>query len=179
MINTLEFLYINEGHLPKIFHRNLSCHCCTRETLLKELHSWGTWVAQSVERPASAQVTISRLVSSSPASGSGLTARSLEPASDSGSPSLSALSCSRYLSKINEINIKKQKKNCTRTQHYKRKFRHILPFSIPQEIVTQLDDQAVKSRQVTCIILPSREHVLCDSTKSFNLVESVPRFRQG
>ena len=46
--------------------------------------------AQSVERPASDQVTISRFVGSSPASGSVLTARSLEPASDSGSPSLSA-----------------------------------------------------------------------------------------
>ena len=33
----------------------------------------GTWVAQSVERPTSAQVTISRSVSSSPASGSVLT----------------------------------------------------------------------------------------------------------
>ena len=50
----------------------------------------GAWVAQSVKRPTSAQVTISRSVSSSPASGSGLTARSLEPASYSVSPSLSA-----------------------------------------------------------------------------------------
>ena len=43
----------------------------------------GTQVAQSVERPTSAQV-----VSSSPASGSARTARSPEPASDSASPSL-------------------------------------------------------------------------------------------
>ena len=50
----------------------------------------GTWVAQSVKRPTSAQVMISRSVSSSPASGSVLTAQSLEPASDSVSPSLSA-----------------------------------------------------------------------------------------
>ena len=50
----------------------------------------GTWVAQSVERPTSAQVMISRSVSSSPAWGSVLTAQSLEPASDSVSPSLSA-----------------------------------------------------------------------------------------
>ena len=49
----------------------------------------GTWVAQSVEPPTSAQVMISQLVSSSPASGSVLTARSLEPASDSVSPFLS------------------------------------------------------------------------------------------
>ena len=50
----------------------------------------GAWVAQSVDRPTSAQVTISRSVSPNPASGSGLMAQSLEPASDSGSPSLSA-----------------------------------------------------------------------------------------
>ena len=50
----------------------------------------GTWVAQSVKRPASAQVMISWLMSSSPTSGSVLTAQSLEPASDSVSPSLSA-----------------------------------------------------------------------------------------
>ena len=50
----------------------------------------GAWVAHSVGRPASAQVMISESVSSSPASGSGLTARSLEPASHSVSPSLSA-----------------------------------------------------------------------------------------
>ena len=49
---------------------------------------WGTWVAQSVLRPTSAQVMISQFVSSSPASGSVLTARSLEPASGSVSPSL-------------------------------------------------------------------------------------------
>ena len=51
---------------------------------------WGPWVAQSVKRPASAQVMISRLVGSSPASGSVLAGWSLEPASDSVSPSLSA-----------------------------------------------------------------------------------------
>ena len=49
----------------------------------------GAWVAQSVGRLTSAQVMISRFVSSSPALGSVLTAQSLEPASDSVSPSLS------------------------------------------------------------------------------------------
>ena len=49
----------------------------------------GAWVAQSVERPTLAQVMISRLVSSSPALGSVLTAQSLEPVADSVSPSLS------------------------------------------------------------------------------------------
>ena len=48
----------------------------------------GAWVAQSVEWPTSAQVMISRSMSSSPASGSVLTAQSLEPVSDSVSPSL-------------------------------------------------------------------------------------------
>ena len=49
--------------------------------------SWGAWVAQSVKRPTSAQVMISLLMSSSPASGSVLTAQSLEPALDAVSPS--------------------------------------------------------------------------------------------
>ena len=51
---------------------------------------WGTWVAQSVKCSTSAQGMISPFVSSSPTPGSGLTAWSLEPASDSVSPSLSA-----------------------------------------------------------------------------------------
>ena len=68
---------------------------------------WGAWVAQSVECPTSAQVMILRSVSWSPASGSLLTAHSLEPALDSVSPSLSAppplmLCLSFSLSKINK-----------------------------------------------------------------------------
>ena len=51
-------------------------------------NSRGTWGAQSVKHPTLAQVTISELVSSSPALGSVLTAQSLEPASDSVSPFL-------------------------------------------------------------------------------------------
>ena len=47
----------------------------------------GAWVAQSVKYPTSAQVMISWLVSSSPVSGSVLTAQILEPAWDSVSPS--------------------------------------------------------------------------------------------
>ena len=61
-------------------------------------------MAQLVERSTSAQAMISWLMSSSPTSGSVLTARSLEPASDSVSPSLSAphgLSLSLSVSKIN------------------------------------------------------------------------------
>ena len=64
-------------------------------------------MAQSVKRPTLALVMISRSVSSSPTSGSVLTARNLEPASESVSPSLSmphpelcALSLSLSLSKI-------------------------------------------------------------------------------
>ena len=48
-------------------------------------------MAQSVKRLASAQVMISGFVSLSPASGSVLTAQSLEPAWDSVPPSISAL----------------------------------------------------------------------------------------
>ena len=46
-------------------------------------------MAQSVGRLTSVQVMISKLEGSSPASGSVLTAQSLEPALDSVSPSLS------------------------------------------------------------------------------------------
>ena len=63
-------------------------------------------MAQSVERPTSAQVTISRSVSSSAVSGSVSTAQSLEPAPDSVSPSLfvppPSCSVSLCLSKINK-----------------------------------------------------------------------------
>ena len=47
-------------------------------------------MAESVKRPTSAQVIISRFVGSNPVSGSVLTAQNLEPALDSMSPSLSA-----------------------------------------------------------------------------------------
>ena len=50
----------------------------------------GAWVGQSVKCPTLAQVMISRFVGSSPLSGSVLTAQSLELASDSASPPLSA-----------------------------------------------------------------------------------------
>ena len=51
--------------------------------ILKKKQCRGAWVALSVGHPTSAQVMILQLVSSSPASGSVLTA-----ASDSGPPSL-------------------------------------------------------------------------------------------
>ena len=57
--------------------------------VLKGLTVRGAWVARSVEHPTSTQVMISGFMSLSPALGSVLTAQSLEPASDSVSPSLS------------------------------------------------------------------------------------------
>ena len=57
---------------------------------LRVVCSRGAWVAQSVKRPTSAQVMISRFLGLSPTSGSMLTAQSLEPVSDSVSPSLPA-----------------------------------------------------------------------------------------
>ena len=50
---------------------------------LEILGGRGTWVAKSGKHPISAQVMISQFVSSSPSSGSALTAQGLESASDS------------------------------------------------------------------------------------------------
>ena len=55
-----------------------------------DLISWSAWVAQFLEHPTSARVMSSRFMGSSPASGSVLTAQSLEPTLDSVSPSLSS-----------------------------------------------------------------------------------------
>ena len=57
-------------------------------SILEWASQWGAWVAQWIERPTSAQVMISQVVGSSPVLGSVLSAQSLEPASDSVSPSL-------------------------------------------------------------------------------------------
>ena len=54
----------------------------------KDTDSQGAWVAQSVELLTLAKVMISWFMGLSPMSGSVLTAQSLEPASDSISPSL-------------------------------------------------------------------------------------------
>ena len=58
----------------------------------------GAWVAQLVKHPTSAQVMISQFVGSRLMLGSGLTARSLEPALDSVSPPLFCPSPARTLS---------------------------------------------------------------------------------
>ena len=63
---------------------------CWRAFCLKKRIFWGASVAQSVECLTSAQVMISRFMSSSPTLGSVRTAQSLEPVSDSVSPSLTA-----------------------------------------------------------------------------------------
>ena len=71
---------------------------------LRKIECRGTWVAQSVRHLTLAHVMISQFMSSNPASGSGLTARSLEPASDSVSPSLSAPPLlALCLSKLNKL----------------------------------------------------------------------------
>ena len=62
--------------------QELDAGICFQDFLQKGVKE-GPWVAQSIERPTSAQVMISQLVSSSPMSGSVLTAQSLEPASNS------------------------------------------------------------------------------------------------
>ena len=68
-------------------------------------------MAQLVERPTSAQVMISQSVGLSPTSGSVLTAQSLEPASDSVSPSLSVPPRLALSLSLPKINIKKKKKD--------------------------------------------------------------------
>ena len=58
------------------------------DDILNLVYSRGTWVAQSVGRPTSAQALVSHSVSSSPTSGSVPTAQSLKPTWDSVSPPL-------------------------------------------------------------------------------------------
>ena len=67
-------------------------------------------MAQSVKHPTLAQVTISWFVSSSPVSDSVLTAQSLEPASDSVSPSLCALPSLVLSFSLTQINKNKKLK---------------------------------------------------------------------
>ena len=67
--------YLLSGHLLKR----------SAASWLKTAIAWGTGAAQSEKRMTSARVTISYLLSSSPASGSVPTAQGLEPGADSGS----------------------------------------------------------------------------------------------
>ena len=68
--------------------KDLTCGCTIVHKNIEGGKNRGAWVAQSVKCLTLARVMISRFVSSSPAPGSVLTARSLEPASDSVSVSL-------------------------------------------------------------------------------------------
>ena len=93
--------------------------CCTPETdttlcvsYTQKAQERGSWVAQSVERPTSAQVMVSGSVGLSPVSGSVLTAQGLEllqilclPLSPS-----APHSCSRSLSKKQFHKTKERKK---------------------------------------------------------------------
>ena len=85
---------------------------------LKKLMRWrGTWVAQWVKCPTSAQVMISWFVGWSPTSGSVLSAQSLEPASDSVSSLSLLLPCPCSVSLLkNKINLKKFLNEINETQ---------------------------------------------------------------
>ena len=72
---------------PTLTATLVSSSCVCSQVLNR---SQGAWVAQLVQHPTSAQVMILLSVSSGPASGSVLTAQSLEPGSDSVSPHLSS-----------------------------------------------------------------------------------------
>ena len=65
-------------------------------------------MAQSVERPTSAQVMISPSMSLSPTSGSVLTAQGLDPVSDSVSPSLSDPPLFMLSLPVSKISVKKK-----------------------------------------------------------------------
>ena len=111
-----------EEHTHMCMCIKIYVHFCgfykTRFSLSFTKNEWsgGAWLAQSVEHPTLAQVMISLSMSSSPTSGSVLTAQSLETVSDTVSPSLSApppfmlclsLSPQKYvnLKKMNTVNI--------------------------------------------------------------------------
>ena len=83
----------------------MNSHVTLLSNLPLKFKMWGTWVV-SVEPPTSAQVMISWFVGSSPMSGSVLTAQSLEPASDSMSPSPSAPPQLVLCLSLSKINIK-------------------------------------------------------------------------
>ena len=96
--------HMSSGKVPSASSAPLA-HLSRSRDLSAKVNAQGARGAQSVGRPTSAQVMISWLVGSSPASGSVLTARSPESASDAVSPSPSApplLALS-----LSKINIKK------------------------------------------------------------------------
>ena len=93
-----------------LLHENLAPG--SPKSVLLKSNLRGAWVAPLVKHPTSAQVMISWFVGLSPASGSVLTARSLQPASDSVCVSLSAPRAhSLSLSLKNTQTLKKMKSN--------------------------------------------------------------------
>ena len=80
----------------------------------------GAWGAQLAKLPTSAQVMVSWFMGSSPSSGSMLSARSPQPASESVSPSLSAPPLLMVSLSLSKINIKKQKQK-KQQQHVRRR----------------------------------------------------------
>ena len=86
-LNTLMLWRWTDELVNNCPHWNKSVRTYKYETISTMFR--GTWVAQLVKHPTSAQVMISQFVSSSPALGSVLTAQSLEPTSDSVSPPFS------------------------------------------------------------------------------------------
>ena len=86
---------------------NLAPHHLLLEQLQAEVAGWLSQLSLT-----SAQVTISQFVSSSPASGSMLTAQRLEPASDSVSLSLSLSAPRPHLHSLSQkLTLKQKKKN--------------------------------------------------------------------
>ena len=99
--------------------------CLFRWGYRNQNNYWGTWVAQLVKHPTSAQVMISQFVSSSPTSGSVLTAWNLEPASGSVCVSLSVsttipqLALCLSLKQLIHFFIKKKKKSKQLQRHWR------------------------------------------------------------
>ena len=83
-INLFKFLKNELKKSTVVQNQNLGSLC-----LKDKILGGGAWLSQSVEHLTFSQVMISQFVSLNPALGSVLTAWSLEPASDSVSPSLS------------------------------------------------------------------------------------------
>ena len=89
------YVKLSEGHYYQVLILKYS-YLVPRAQSLDSKHYFpvkritGAWVAQLVKCPTSTQVTILWFMGSRPASGSVLTAQSLEPVLDSVFPSLSA-----------------------------------------------------------------------------------------
>ena len=92
-ITTMNFPLTGHG-------KNLEVIGSRTNRVVKKNEFQGTWVAQSAKHLILIRAMISQFMGSSPTLGSVLTAQSLEPASDSVSPSLSALPhlCCLFLS---------------------------------------------------------------------------------